>query len=125
MKRQKVVIDGDVESNPGPIASAQAHRAAVGSYYNTARILSYPIKLQEETCGCHKYKDFSLFNENCRDFDFCIAAVELIYDVSFLKLLQLIADGDVEVNPGPTGNTGTPKGRKPKKKSFNFLTPKN
>ena len=29
-------------------------------------------------------------------------------------------DGDVEVNPGPTNNMGTPKGRKMKKKQFNF-----
>ena len=45
------------------------------------------------------------------------------YNVSFLKLLLLIVDGDVEVNPGPTDNNCTPKGRKMKKKNFNF-TPK-
>ena len=39
------------------------------------------------------------------------------YNVSFLKQRQLIVDGDVEVNPGPTG---TPKGRKMKKKQFYF-----
>ena len=42
------------------------------------------------------------------------------YNVTFLKKLQLILDGDVEVNPGPTNNMGTPKGRKMKKKQFNF-----
>ena len=30
-----------------------------------------------------------------KDLEFCIATVELVYDVSFLKLLQLIVDGDV------------------------------
>jgi hypothetical protein len=52
LNRKKVIIDGDVESNPGPIASAQAHRAAVGCYYNTARILSYPSYLNVDTCSC-------------------------------------------------------------------------
>ena len=33
-----------------------------------------------------------------RDFNFCITAIELIYDVSFLKILQLIVDGDIEVH---------------------------
>ena len=46
------------------------------------------------------------------------------YSVSFLKLGQLLIDGDVESNPGPvTNNTETPKGRgRPKKapKVLNF-----
>ena len=48
------------------------------------------------------------------------------YNVSFLKLILLILDGDVEVNPGPADNIGTPKGRgrKMKKRQFNFSTPK-
>ena len=37
--------------------------------------------------------------------------VELVYDVSFAKPLQLIVDGDVESNPGLSNTlTGTPKG---------------
>ena len=52
-----------------------------------------------------------------------ILSIELVYDVSFLKILKLIVDGDVESNPGPTNTpTGTPKGRKAKRTTFNFST---
>ena len=45
--------------------------------------------------------------------------VELVYDISFLKLLQLIVDGDIESNPRPSNTpTGTPKGRKTKRNFF-------
>ena len=42
------------------------------------------------------------------------------YDVSFLKLLKLLVDGDVESNPGPVNNYGdnTPKKGRPKKGGF-------
>ena len=47
--------------------------------------------------------------------------LNLVYDVSFQKLLQLIVDGDVESNPGPSNTpTGKQKGRKTKKTAFNF-----
>ena len=42
------------------------------------------------------------------------------YNVSFLKLLQLLVHGDVESNPGPVGNRSTQKGRQKKKTTFNF-----
>ena len=38
LKQKQVVINGDVESNPGPISSIQAHRAAIGRFYGKARI---------------------------------------------------------------------------------------
>ena len=44
-----------------------------------------------------------------------------LYDLSFLKLSQLMLDGDVECNPGPVMNTNeTPKrmGRPPKRSKF-------
>ena len=45
--------------------------------------------------------------------------LNLVYDVSFQKLLQLIVDGDVESNPGPSNTvTGVPKGRKTKRTTF-------
>ena len=45
--------------------------------------------------------------------------LNLVYDVSFKKLLQLIVDGDVESNPGPSNTvTGVPKGRKTKRTTF-------
>ena len=49
--------------------------------------------------------------------------LQVEYIVSFLKQHQLIVDGDVEINPGPTDDTQTPKIRKMKKNNFNF-TPK-
>ena len=58
------------------------------------------------------------FNQNFPSIA-CIATVELAYDVSFQKLLQLIVDGDVESNPGPSNTaTGVPKGRKTKRTTF-------
>ena len=42
------------------------------------------------------------------------------YNVSFLKLSQLLVHGDVESNPGPVGNRSTQKGSQKKKKTFNF-----
>ena len=89
LNRKKVVIDGDVESNPGPVASAQAHRTAVGSYYNTARILSNVPDLNYVTCSCHKYKDFVEFKMNCKDFNFCIVAIE--FTSSFISLSLVFA----------------------------------
>ena len=60
------------------------------------------------------------FNQNFPSIA-CIATVELVYDLSFLKLLLLIVDGDVESNPGPSNTpTGKQKGRKTKKTTFNF-----
>lgn len=41
-----------------------------------------------------------------------------LYDLSFLKLNQLVIDG-LESNPGPV-NYNTPKVGRPKKRSFNF-----
>jgi len=48
--------------------------------------------------------------------------LNLVYDVSFKKLLQLIVDGDVESNPGPS-NTATGSKRQKNEKD-NFFYPK-
>ena len=58
----------------------------------------------ESSCS-HPYKDF-------------LEIQELGFDVSFLKVLQLLIDGDIESNAGPF--TGTPKSRKAKKKKKNI-----
>ena len=55
-----------------------------------------------------------------------IVLIEIICDVSFLKVLQLLVDGDIESNPGPTDNIentpakgkGRPKGTPKKNKGF-------
>ena len=99
--------------------SIEAYRAAIGSYYNRAKSLSCRLY---KPCPCINYEDIIFKHDGFRNLDFCIAIIELIYDVSFTKLLQLIKDGDVEINPGPS-NMSTPKGRKSKKTTFNF-TPK-
>ena len=100
--------------------SIQAYRAAIGSYYSRAKSLSCPSYESLNTCPCRNYEDIIFIHPGFRNLDFSIAVIELIYDVSFTKLLQLIVDGDVEVHPGPTHNKGTPKGRKTKTKNFNF-----
>ena len=43
-----------------------------------------------------------------------------LYNLSFLKLTQLIVDGDVESNPGPVTNhvDNTPTKGRPKRKGF-------
>ena len=139
LKQNLLLISGDVESNPGPIASAQAHRLAIGSYYDKA------VKLSRAThvCFCQKYEDmvfrYSGYNFNTvieffsnhfvkannngtyESLEFCIALIELVYDVSFLTILQLIIHGDVELNPGPIENQkATAKRRNKKKTTFNF-----
>ena len=38
LKRSQVVINGDIESNPGPISSIEAYRAAIGRFYGKAKI---------------------------------------------------------------------------------------
>ena len=32
LKRRKLIIDGDVESNPGPVSSVESYRAAIGRH---------------------------------------------------------------------------------------------
>ena len=81
-----------------------------------------------------KYLDMSdycsSFTDNCRDLKFSITTIESMYDVSFLKVIELIACGDVELNPGPaTNNVETPKKRgrpiKTLKESHSLLCPLN
>lgn len=130
--------------------SIDAYRAAIGRYYSKAKFLSSLCHDNINVCSCQKYQDYVYrlskynlstmhkflyeeytnyfetreFSEKQKDLEFCITTLEVADNVSFLKLLKLIVDGDVEVNPGPTHNTGTPKGRKMKNKSFNFTPEK-
>ena len=53
LKRTQVVINGDVESNPGPIQSIQAYRAAIGSFYSKSRLLK-----SIDTCYCQAYEEY-------------------------------------------------------------------
>ena len=122
LKRLQLIVDGDVEVNPGPTVSIEAYRVAIGSYYSRAKYLSSQDNKLLNICPCRNYKDATFIHWGFGNLNFCISVIELVYDVSFTKLLQLIVDGDVELNPGPT-NMNTPGGRKPKKKTFNF-TPK-
>ena len=100
LKRIEVVINGDVESNPGPIASAQLHRIAIGRYYNKAVYLSTGLDGNTEMCFCHRYEQsifkhsgynfltmIEMFDNNlvekhneytAKDLEFCIATIELI-----------------------------------------------
>ena len=60
------------------------------------------------------YNDVSLYILHGSSFE------TILYGVSFLSRKQVTIDGDVEANPGPV----TPKGRKTKKRTFNFTPQK-
>ena len=66
-----------------------------------------------EQCQCRKYKEL-------------VEIQELGFDVRFLKVLQLRKDDNIESNPGPVTGPVTflPKGRKAKKRTFNFTPQK-
>ena len=72
--------------------------------------------LNEIGFNCRENVECEEFNGVIDDqiyiFD-CIDNGDLeIYDVSFLNVSQLLVDGDVESNPGPTDNVDkTPKGK--------------
>ena len=130
-KKRKTFMDSNVHVNN------MKTRKTYGLICSLIRIISW---LSLIICICFSYN--LLFNDHTmlykflydkydtnyfqtcefseKDLKFRIATIGLGYDVSFLKLLKLIVDGDVEVNPGPTHNTG----RKMKNKSFNFASKK-
>ena len=88
------LINGGVQSNPGLCHSNQSYRTAP---------LKYKIYKQ---CHCRRYKEF-------------VEIEKLGFDVSFLKVSQLLLDDNIESNPGRAKYT--PKGRKAKKATFNFI----
>ena len=134
--------------------SIEAHRAAIGRYYSRAIHLSNPSENLMNICCCKKYENeilkFSGFNYltlhrffsselyNIHEYgeftekhlEFCVM-IETVFNVSFLKVLQLLVDGDIESNPGPTDNIentptrgkGRPKGTPKKSRGFR-VTPK-
>ena len=77
----------------------------IGAFYGTV-LLKFKIY---EQCHCKAYRDL-------------VDIQELGFDVSFLKVLQLFVDDDIESNLGPT--SGMSKGRKARKRTFN-ITPQN
>ena len=110
--------------------SIEAHRASIGRFFDKCKHLS---NIDEHSCGINPSCFFSAyenylvlhFNNIFGVNDFLhfnnIFRVSDIYDTSFLKLKQLIIDGDVETKPGPTQNTvgkSPMKGRPNKSKGF-------
>ena len=64
------------------------------------------------------YKRHSAYNLQYLQSQYTIIE-PLAYDTSFLLIIQLIVDGDVELNPGPINNAfKSPRGRPKKKKCF-------
>ena len=54
LKYRKLVIDGDVESNPGPVSTFESYRASIGRY-------NCKFKLRENWTSCNgKDVTFSL-----------------------------------------------------------------
>lgn len=95
------LINGVVQSNPGLCNSIQSYLASIRAFYRTAP-LKYKIYKQ---CDCRRYKEF-------------VEIEKLGFDVSFLKVSQLLLDDNIGSNPGRAKYT--PKGRKAKKATFNF-----
>ena len=56
LKRKQVVIDGDVESNPGPISSVESYRATIGRFYGKGK-----IKEKRASCNGIEILTFCLF----------------------------------------------------------------
>ena len=70
LERKQLVINGDVESNPGPIQSIQACRAANGRLYYKSLLLKYIDTCSCQACEeyvCDDTKDSSVLNE----IEFC------------------------------------------------------
>ena len=146
----------------------EAHRAAIGGYYNRAYHASNKSEINDEEengCNCKylvencdidviKIDDYADFK--CRFYKYlagCFEQISLelksvdetkfeygyynhlldcygkirdvVDDPSYLKILKLLIDGDIESNPGPVTNNdmSTPKGR-PKKRSGFRGTPR-
>lgn len=96
--------DGDFESNPWSNIPFKVI-TFIGAFYWTV-LLKFKIY---EQCHCKAYRDL-------------VDIQELGFDVSFLKVLQLFVDDDIDSNLGPT--SGMSKGRKARKRTFN-ITPQN
>ena len=47
LKRKQVVVNGDVESNPGPTTSIESYRAAIGRYSGRAKYISKKSNMQK------------------------------------------------------------------------------
>ena len=62
LKRLQLIVDGDVEVNPGPTVSVEAYRAAIGSYYSRAKYLSSMVNKSLNICPCRNYKDVTLIH---------------------------------------------------------------
>ena len=133
--------------------SSVAYCAAIGSFYCIANRLSSPkaqivikqIKIgrlftklllvfvpRELHCRFAYFKDVTYTKYFCSNAVFNhISELLCSYDVSFLKHLQLVINGDVESNPGPIYNNekitvkekGRPKGST-KKKGFKGIAHK-
>ena len=88
----------------------QAYRASIGRFYNKGRDLSNIEEFNTNmSCFFSAYLNYLVLYFNKI---FGLFLLEF-YDSSFLKRVQLLIDGDVESNPGPTQNIDckSPSGR--------------
>ena len=86
--------------------SIEAYRATIGSYLTKGRQISASahFSLPNTKHFQFKYITNSLLYF-LRVFGFFILTVYVNMNMSFLKLMNLLIDGDVESNPGPTYTT--------------------
>ena len=98
--------------------SIEAHRASIGRYFDKCKRLSNIDEFNSnESCFFSVYLNYLVLHFNNI---FGVFLLEF-YDSTFLKRMQLLIDGDVESNPGPTQNQDgkSPMSGRPKKiKSF-------
>ena len=84
--------------------SIEAHRASIGRFYYKAKCLSNIGEFNTNaSCFFSGYLNYLVLHFNKI---FGLFLLEF-YDSSFLKRVQLLIDGDVESNPGPTPNQDT------------------
>ena len=98
--------------------SIVAYRASIGRFFDKCKRLSNIDEFNSNvSCFFSAYLNYLVLHFNNI---FGVFLLEF-YDSTFLKRMQLLIDGDVESNPGPTQNTvgkSPMKGRPKKGKGF-------
>ena len=46
LRHTKLIIDGDVESNPGPVSSVESHRAAIGRHNGKFKLITGEMTIE-------------------------------------------------------------------------------
>ena len=113
-------------SHTSPFPALKTSRTSMFQALKTSRTSMFPaLKMSHTSLFYIGINDVS----RMKNTEYSCTALHdpLPYDMSFLKLAQLLLAGDVESNPGPVDHIQTPKGKgRPKKtkRKLNFGKPK-